>query len=477
MFRGNFRDSRYVVRGTDKADQSLDADMFGLSNSLSLALRRGDRVWQIYSNTLYNRTPRGGISVTPLDDTGDSFRQLTSGSYFYNSERTSLSWLVGPYATLGFDLLFNVSSETFWSGCYPDSKGDDASVGRNDVSFTGMTTSAKPYFQWRHGGLSLKLRAGLALTYQKVGDKLKESDRNFFDLYPDADVSLLYKLGYDLTFNLNGAYRRSTGGIRNFVTTPVYSSYRMLRALGSGRLGCSQSFNASGGMAYREIVTAVFASVNANMSRTHYNAITFTDVSDSQTVSGSVDAGTNADALAVRAELSKRFRSISTTAGIVASCDFGRNSSLRDGKVLVSDLSGFSLKGSVDGSWLSGRIIGGVNCSYARFSQKVDAVGLRSNNDQIMLQAKLSLFMHESLELYGNLNFVSFAVNGNPRVNHYFVDAGLRFRKSRWEIALGLNNITDQRTYFYSVFDGPDYISYNYRLRPFEAIVVLRTSF
>lgn len=473
-FSGLFRDNVYAVRGTNEVNQILNVDEIRLSNSMSVALRHGGRVWQFYSDFFYMRTPDGGITVSPLNMSERGFNQYASGTYLYNNERSSIAWLIGSHVTLGADLSFSFMREAFKSRIDPEMEENGIRLGYNNVSFSNVSAVVRPFFIWQNNSLYFKLYTQLALYDLKIFDNLIASENNFVRFYPGFNISLNYKINHEFRANIDGGFRQSTGGLRNFITGPVYTNYRMLSALGSGRLGCSRLLFADAGMAYREVVHAVFASLKAKISRNYYNSIGFTDVSDSQTVGGMLYGDSHNDNAGLDFAFSKRFIPINLTAKIDASWDVSRNYSVRDGVDLHSDLSNWILKGDVSGSWFSDRLVAGLACSYSKVTQRIDSNSARSDIDQFAMSAHLSVFPHEFVELFGKLSMQSCNFSHDTHVNQIFVDAGARYRRERWELELRLNNLSGQKTYSYSVFDGPDCISYKCRLRPFEAFAILR---
>ena len=103
--------------------------------------------------------------------------------------------------------------------------------------------------------------------------------------------------------------------------------------------------------------------------------------------------------------------------------------------------------------------------------------GASSAIDAVALASRLSVFPHESVELFFRFDWQYSGSSSRASVNQYFADAGARYKVKSWEFELQFNNLSGQKTYVNRVFDGLDYMVYSYRLRPFEVLAVMRMTF
>lgn len=474
---GLFRDNITGVSGTDNLSQGFDLDKMNISNVLSFTMRRGQRVWSVQSVLSYVRTPSGGISVTRPDSEGPYLTQHAGGSRLYNNERTSMSWLIGSHVTVGGELMFRYNHESFESSCVPLQSDREPETGFNDVSGSDARCYAKPYFLWENRTVRYSVEVPIVVASLRYSSRYNDKDYNFSEIYPEVNTSLNCRFGHFIKMSANGSYRRSTGGLRDFITTPLYTSYRSLSMLGNGRLGRSDSYSADVGVYFRDALKALFASLNAKYGHGRNNSTSISDVSDDLTASAFSDAPSDHSSVSVSSEVSKRASSIGTTFKLLASWNRSDYSCVRNDVDLSSVTNSWMLGGSVNGSWLHDRLVASVSCNYTRSELSVGSDGASSAIDAVALASRLSVFSHESVELFFRFDWQYSGSSSRASVNQYFADAGARYKVKSWEFELQFNNLSGQKTYVNRVFDGLDYMVYSYRLRPFEVLAVMRMTF
>lgn len=475
-FDGSFRDNSTDVRGTDNVSQGFDLDNMAISNVLAFTVRRGQRVWDVRSALSYVRTPSGGIAVSRPGEDGPYMTQHAGGAQFYNSESTSMSWLIGSHVTVGGELMFRYNHESFESALEPE-RDDDGRTGFNDVAGSDTRVNVKPFFLWENRDVKYTVEVPLVFASLRYSLRGNNRDYRYSEIYPEINNSLNCRLGRDVKMTVGGAYRRSTGGLRNFITTPFYTGYRTLGALGNGRLGRSDTYSAELGLYYRNPLKALFASLNSKYSFARRNSTGISNVSDDLTASAFSDSPSNNESLSVASEISKRASSIGTTFKLSVSWNRLNSSCIRNEIKLNSATDSWMFGGSVNGSWLGDRIVGSLGCNYMRSSQTIDSSADSPAIDNVALSARISLFPHPSVELFGRFDYQYSGHSREVAVDQYFVDAGARYKIKKWDFELKLNNLAGQKIYVNRIFDGPDYISYIYRLRPMEAVAVVRMTF
>lgn len=474
---GVFRDNVTDVKGTDDVGQGYSLDNMNISNMLVFTVRRGQRVWDVRSTLTYVKTPSGGISVYHPDSDSPYMTQHAGGSLFYNSESTSMSWLIGSHVTVGGEFMFSYNRESFESMLEPEHFEDDVRVGVNDLSGSDTRLAVKSFFVWENRKLKYLLNVPFVIASLRYSSFEDFRDYRYSEVYPEVNNSLNFRINHDLRLSLNGGYSRSTGGIRNFITTPLYTSYRTFGAPGNGRLGRTDAYSADFGFYYRNTIKSLFASLNAKYSHSRQNSTLVSNVSDDLTASAHSDSPSNTGYLTLASELSKRAMSIGTTFKLSMMWSRLNTSCIRNNVELRSVMDSWVVRATVKGAWLRDRIVGSLSGVYMRSDREVGANGLSPAINDVSLSSRLSVFPHESVELFGGFDYRYSAHSSDVAVNQYFVDAGARYKIKKWEFELQLNNITGQKMYVNRIFDGPDYICSSYRLRPFEVVALVKMTF
>lgn len=389
-----------------------------------------------------------------------------------------MSWLVGAHVTLGGEILFRFSKDKFRSSLEPgqvDSNGEV--IGDCDMSGSDTRLHFKPFFLWESRDLKYRLEIPLVLMTLCYDGMRAGSRYRRTGLYPEIVTSFNWRINYDFSVVASAAYRHTEGGFRDFIDTPLYTSYRTLFAPGNGRLSESDAAVFDVGVNYRNIVTAVFASVKSRYSYTRRNSTVISQVSDELTASGRSAAPSTLSDFSVTGELSKRLAAIRSTFKLSASWSRRQSSFVRNSVALSSVMNVWHVSVSVGGSWFGDLVDGDLRGSYISSLQTVGSGDRSPVIGNLSLSAGLSVFPVRAFELFGLCDYRRNSLAGQQASGRFFADAGVRYRMKKWDFELRFNNITGQKTFSNQIYDGPDYISYVYRLRPFETLVTVRMTF
>lgn len=471
-FTGSFTDNDYAVHGTNNVNQSLDLENFALSNVLQLIFKRGNRVWQIGSSLHMANTPWGGIEALSPDSEEPYLHQSTHGRVFYNREHTSMEWLVGSHVSLGAILDFKIKYDSFASVL-----AEDQSTGRNDVSGYKATTEFTPFFVWQNYELKWRTEVPIRLFDLAYDDRVADSRYTRHRPYPGISSTLSYSFPFHMKFTAGASYRQDIGDISNFITVPVYRSYRDISAQGSGLLGETSTASINSALSYRNSLHDVFGSVSFTHNWRTSNSTAVSDVSPEQTATSFADSKSRSRNMILTVSTSKRIRPINTTVTLNTSWNTSHNTFIRGDRLIGSGLSYLSVDGSVRGTLFSDRLALGFVGSFTHTTQKIDIGEAPPAIDDMSARIEISVFPIKQIEIFSHVTYNRTQLTEDKYLNPVFVDGGARYRSGRWEVELRLNNLTDRRTYSYQIFYNLDRIAYTYRLRPAEAIATIRMTF
>jgi len=117
----------------------------------------------------------------------------------------------------------------------------------------------------------------------------------------------------------------------------------------------------------------------------------------------------------------------------------------------------------------------GAVYSYTRQSSSIVKTPVSTND--VNLSFDLSYFPIKALEIYGKLSHGWQKTQNTGSNSNTFVDCGMRLTHKKMEWELAINNITNQRTYEYTVIRSIDSFTRRFALRPFEALVSAKYKF
>lgn len=115
------------------------------------------------------------------------------------------------------------------------------------------------------------------MHFENVGE---DKDFRHDDTYANVNTTLAWKVTKGLKFRLRGGSRCNFGDISNFVTSPIFYTYKDATTKGTGRLTNRNSLFASGHFDFHNTVKGIFASLMAMIPRSRTNSMSQTSVSD-----------------------------------------------------------------------------------------------------------------------------------------------------------------------------------------------------
>ena len=186
------------------------------------------------------------------------------------------------------------------------------------------------------------------------------------------------------------------GGIKDYITNPVYVTYRQQTTFGSETLNSTESYSAMANIFFRDPITAFFVTFTGLYRFGHSNRISGSDVTADNVISSVENRRNSSDMLNANLSVSKNMRPWRTTFTIDGNINSLRRKVLRQQKPYSVGNLIYKIHGAVTSTPFNGAIDLSVNAWYTRSIQKIAAIGLRNNVNDIVAQASLSV--HPSKE-------------------------------------------------------------------------------
>lgn len=471
-FSGEFTDNSYSLSGNMQARQRLGSDSYGVRNRLDLTFRRGSRVWDVKSDISFSNLPVNYIhAFNPMADTL-IVSQSVSGFAFRSSHSTSFTQIISEEWMTGTDISVKADYDRIGAtdrGIHPAT--EDVTSGYT------IETRAAPYIQWKGGYGSVRI--DVPLTLYDMGFRYGQDRKHFsfHRLYPGASVTMRYTTRFKLQNSLRLSYNSTPGDIMDFMTVPVYTSYRTRSTGGTGVLGLRRMSSVLFSTSYRNPIYGFNGNLQVMFSRTSSNVMRSSEVSSSQTSGSVVDRKNSAENLNAALNLSKFVSGIGTTFLFSANYIDMRTRSVRNGSEIRLNNSICILHPSLSSILVKDVLTVDLGCEYELSRQAIRGIGEPTHLSNITGKYQISLFPIKNLQISLGGSLADISIGGDMRKTDLFLDCSMRWMAGKWEVELKMRNLTDRKSYVISKYVGDDSYVTTYMLRPREGMLAVRWKF
>ena len=470
-FRGSFADNGYSIFNSGDVAQMSRTDDYNFTNALDVTLRIGRQVVSFSSDIAVVNTPVSRISAT--DGVATMLAQRGGALTFTTAEKVGYSWMLSGVSTLGVNLRFESAYDKFKS----EFTTGNASAA-NDVRGYDLQTVIEPQYTYKPDvRFNVKVLLPVTLTSMRFTDRL--TDRR----YPvdKTDVGVRTVVNFRLTAKFRGSMTlaRTTrlGGITDYITNPVYLTYRQRTTFGSGTLNSTENYSAGTNLFFRDPIKAFFVTFNGLYRFGHNNRISGSNVTADEVASSVESRRNRSDMFTAALIISKNMRAWHTTFTLDGNVTSMRRKILRQQNPYRVGNTAYALHGAVSSTPFNGAVDLSVNAWYRTSVQKIAALGMRSDMDDLTAQGALSVHPVPSLELYSQVYWNSVTVGTDGSKESFFLGAGVRRHKGHFGIEFSGKNLTNCRSYAYSYFSDSDIYSYSFTLRPIEFLASVKYTF
>lgn len=471
-FSGEFTDNSYSLSGNMQARQRLGSDSYGVRNRLDMTFRRGSRVWDVKSDISFSNLPVNYIhAFNPMADTL-IVSQSVSGFAFRSSHSTSFTQIISEEWMTGTDISVKADYDRIGAtdrGIHPAT--EDVTSGYT------IETRAAPYIQWKGGYGSVRI--DVPLTLYDMGFRYGQDRKHFsfHRLYPGASVTMRYTTRFKLQNSLRLSYNSTPGDIMDFMTVPVYTSYRTRSTGGTGVLGLRRMSSVLFSTSYRNPIYGFNGNLQVMFSRTSSNVMRSSEVSSSQTSGSVVDRKNSAENLNAALNLSKFVSGIGTTFLFSANYIDMRTRSVRNGSEIRLNNSICILHPSLSSILVKDVLTVDLGCEYELSRQAIRGIGEPTHLSNITGKYQISLFPIKNLQISLGGSLADISIGGDMRKTDLFLDCSMRWMAGKWEVELKMRNLTDRKSYVISKYVGDDSYVTTYMLRPREGMLAVRWKF
>lgn len=467
-FNAMFYHKRYSIEDYYDGLQRQKSGNYQLSNQFSTVINMGKKQFQFRSNIKFSNTPVNRLASIPLAN-GKNMTQSLEESVFQTNEHTSFGW---GFARL-FQMGVRIDFESYYNKISLDRQASEGNLG-NTFSGYLLNTSAEPYIQARWEKVTWEIKAPLSLLNINFKNKGDDKQLRLDKAYANVSTSISWNMLKGTKLRVAGGSRCNFGDISNFVTSPIYYTYKDVTTKGTGDLSNRKSLFANCFLDYHNTIKGLFASLMGSISRSQNNSMRQTDVSDGNVYSNvSNRKNTMIDKL-LNVNISQNIRSTNTSIALTGDLGNTRTHILSKDIIMSLENNRYMLTAKVAQSLWDDKINLTLEYSYLQNKNSIQNVG--SKMQEHIGNMDLSLFLLKDLEIFGDVS-LNWLKEEAYKEHKSYANAGIRYKWKSFEWELLAQNLTNQNKYIVNRQVNESNYRYIYYLRPIGISLSVKYNF
>ena len=468
-FKANFYHKRFELKDNFDGLQRQKSNNCQLINQFNTIYHVGKQVFQLQSNIKFSNTPVNRLEVVPLGAEQQMYQTLNE-TVFQTDEHTSFGWQLGRVCSMGvrvnFESYYNNISLYRMRTAATDA--DDAYRGYM------LNTSLEPYFMCKWNRITWQVNAPLSLLNIHFENKAQKDDYRQDKTYGNVNTSIDWNLPKGLKLHIAGGTRCNFGDISNYVTSPIYYTYKDVTTKGTGYLTNRNSLFANAHINFHNTMEGLFASLMGSISRSHTNSMRETSVEDGNVYSNVTDRKNTFTDKMLTLNASKSIYCTGTSVQVMASIGNSKTGIMSRNIVLNLENDRCMFNSRIEQELWAEKLNLAADYTYSQTQNRIDDMSTKMKEHA--LSFSLSCFILKSLELFGDVT-ANWLREEEYSEQENYANAGLRYKKSRIEVELLAQNITNQRYYVVNKQVRESNYRYVYHLRPIGLSLSVKYNF
>ena len=452
------RDEGDMIYNSHMATQRRRGTSIEAGNRLNLSRNTDRHRYSLNSDINFQRTPTLRLS---FGNRGESYGQTAQSTSLTTRHSTSFDIRLGKKFTLNLPVSLQADYHFVETVRTPD---DD----RNRLDGWTLIPSFNPGFEWQSS--NRRFYAGVAVPVSLR--MLDYGETGLTKLYLNPHLSLSYTFSANSKLSASTGLSHGTGDMLDLLTAPMQTDYRTTRAA-SGIIGESRNWNSSINWKWQVPFSYFTFGIGANHSEGKRNTL------HSQSIDG-VDVSTQSllrDTYTRRTSFNlsstKSIPALFAKFGIQGNYSFSDSEQAVGSEVIATDNQGYNLQGNLSVTpilWLE--LSYHINYGWSR-----SAYGdTRNTTTSLSHNGGVHLFPVSQLDLSASYDYVRRQLTADRYKHMSLFNASAQYKFKRAVLRLELDNLLNQRSYAYTLFDGINTYSYDYSLCGRTALLKLTFS-
>lgn len=462
---GRFADAESnAVQNSETYQQMQEQDAFGVRNAFSLIRRVRKWKWQVKGDVQYVEAPKGDLNIL-MGKEPMAFQEV--GSQMFRTEESFYTgYEILPGLTLAFPVIFALNTNSLQTQL----ERETATV-RNELCGWDMKWSAVPGIHYQTADRSFRIGADFPLNLlwndyeNRVAGRQMKFNRNFVD----ASLSFQYIINAQSGLEGRSDWRHLYGDYFSLLGNPIQTDYRT-QQIRSGTFGSSRVSQSS--LIYEWQSPLSFWFFNAGISYAH----SFSNTMKGQNLNGDdlsfteqlmENTGNN---IYLDSKLSKYLFEAKTHLTIGGHYQWSESQMFSGGNPTM-------IYSRAYGGYLEARAnpIVPLDLSYRADGtySKQDISEQKSHHTNITQYFHLTYSPIEAFNLRAGGEWRYTTLTDGNHKKTLLLDARLEYKipLKKIRLRLEMNNLLNRQSYSYTVYDGLNTYSYDYRLRGREFLL------
>lgn len=469
--KGKFESNKYNLNNNILINQNSKIKNYNIGNKFNIITRNKNKIIQFKSNISFANTPQSFIRATSPNSDSLIMNQNIEGLAFHTLESTSLQWLLGNKSSL----LANLSFESYYDKLNTILNKDN-SLFFNENEGYKLITTISPTYQYQSTNLKLNIELPIQLYNLRYIDLVKGEHYRLNKPYLEIRSTLNYSFKENLNMTLICGSNHTMGGIINFLTNPIYTTYRDQSTFGAGTLSVRENLYVNTSLYYRNTIEGCFFTFRGGYQSIENNTIKGSNISDNETAITNQYKKNRMNIWSLYLYAAKNLHDINTILSLIANFNLTQREAIRQDITYNIKNSNYLLKGNMKNNLFNDMLVLNLGCQYSLSTQLMDK-NKRNNLNEILNVFTISFFPIKSFEIHMKSYHNLIETEKKHFKQDFYLDAGIRYINKKIEIELKANNLTNKTQYNIQQFNIYDTYSYTYYLRPIEFMLSAKYKF
>lgn len=451
--------------------QHFDIPQHQIKNDFNFVKKWGNQIWDITSFVVYSSQPQT-LSVS-IDTISNDQLQKVELSEFYtrNSTYYSTGFRNSTFILKGaLEASINRYNSQLIHPVFVDSTS-------SDIASNNFILELIPTYMYKKNSLTINADLTLRQHIMKIDDRLnnKAGFDDYSNFFANPSVRINYRFSPMLTGRLTYRHSNTIGDFMDLTNVYFMSSYRSF-SKHSGILPRNKRHSFGANIQYRNPLTTFFFNSGVTYIPSKRNLVSSQWLIGTESVSRSRELNTSSNMIIWSAYVGKYFPNIRTNASL--GINYNKITSERQQQGILYPLSAsvWSFMPKVNIKLSDASSVTYQTVASNRATKTTNATsGLKSALWQVTQQLSAYYSIAEKWQLNGRLEHSYNEITSDKSIDMLFADIGISYKINQLEFNLSWNNLFNQKSYTYSIYNELDKFDYTYNLRP--SILMLTVSF
>lgn len=450
-------ESYFPLETTNYYEESHLKKKWSITNNLMLKKKINKNIYGLSSYISFSKNPESLVNILAE---GKAILQKGDGYSLATRHSTSFRWGISSYSNIGLKL----NLETFQDKVdfYQENNAKTTAKTTEQVKGNELTSEAELFYNYGKDKWSFSLKFPVKFHFMSFeNEKLPQ----IFEYHkPKINFSAYssYKFTPLFSANINISRRQILGNIMDFFTFPVYVNYQTISAGGAGILSQKDIWQGNFSIDYTNTMEGIFFSGSIGMFSIKRNLAQTSTITEIINTEKGEKKNTH-DIKTGNFFFSKNFRDAGLVFSLNASGNLLKREFFRQKISYDAKIASFSLKPSIRYSFTDKAYIE-TDLTYNISKTELMLRNETFNNYDCTLRAYYLIM--DNVELHTNINYYNQEFKNKQYKETVFSDFGLRYLSGKFEIELNCTNLFNEKTYYYSLYNNIDKMSYEYKLQP-----------